>query len=114
MYTAIRCTHRDSGRNHAFCVLIVAQFLDRAMNAECAICDYLRTELLHVMEEHLKAECDLYTAALVLKDTRLTHEHNLRAAELIERSRRLREEFDVHVRAEHRADSGLNVMEAAT
>ena len=75
---------------------------------------YLSTELLHVMEEHLKAECDLYTAALVLKDTRLTHEHNLRAAEVLERSSRLREEVDVHVRAEHRADSDLNVMEAAT
>jgi hypothetical protein len=78
------------------------------------MCGYLRMELLHVMEEHLKAECDLYTAALVLKDTRLMHEHNLRTAELLERSRRLHEELDVHVRAEHRANSEVNVMKAAT
>jgi hypothetical protein len=84
------------------------------MNPVCATCAYLSTAFLELMHEHLKAECELYTAALVLKDTRLAHEFNLRAVELLQRSAHLREEFKLHVEAEHGSGSELKVIGQAT
>jgi hypothetical protein len=62
------------------------------------------------MHLHLKAECGLYTAALLLKGARLAHQFNLRAVELLQRSTHLREEFKLHVEAEHGGGGELKVI----
>ena len=92
---------------------LVEALLDPAKEPTCATCAHLKRQLLNIMREHLKAECDLYHAAFVLKDTRLAHEFNLRAGELLQRSTQLREEFKVHVEAEHGRGGELTVIGTA-
>ena len=101
MYAKLLYLHREKSQRHGFRDLIAARSLGTAMNPACATCAYLSTALLNLMEEHLKTECELYTAAFVLKDTRLAHQFNLRAAELLQCNTHLREEFKLHVEAEH-------------
>jgi hypothetical protein len=59
------------------------------------------------MQEHLKAECDLYHAAFVTKDAGVAHAANIRAVSLIQLSAQLKIKAEAHRRAEH--DDGTAV-----
>jgi hypothetical protein len=56
---------------------------------------------MNIMQEHMKAERDLYDAAFVAKDTVAVHEANVRALSLIQRSTALRQRFDIHRISDH-------------
>ena len=77
----------------------------------CTECAELIGELLKVMQEHLKAEGDLYHAAFVIKDAHMAHQANLRAASLLQRSTDVRARFKAHRRAEHDKGDGWELIE---